>query len=245
MDKAELLRKSLGEYTGLVGINVEELIYVVSVFAANNQLKDLYRAYFEKRSSYQVKDSQGNIADIKFDWNNGEVKMQRKTTSFKLTLLQFLKLLNLMDIFLVKILPLGTVIKLDLDLIPVELRKSYHASISESLFMISGRKTPIRGAFGEFYVDYIARLYPFGESEHIQPYLISSMMVGKIVFMGMTNDLETQFVDAVLREELIHKKSRSIGYLLDEEVEQLNQAIHGTDVEKDEVSEDGTSNILS
>ena len=35
-----------------------------------------------------------------------------------------------------------------------------------------------------------------------------------------------------------------IGYLLDDEVTQLNQAIQGTNVANDEVSEDGANNIL-
>jgi len=244
MNGNELFKKSLKEYTGLDGINVDELAHIAGVIARNSQFKALYKAYFAKQSSYQIEDSVGNVTDIGFDWENGEIKIQRRMEIFKLTLFQFLKFLNLIDLCLVKILPLGTVIKLDLDLIPEELRKAYHASGAESLFMISGRKTAIRGSFGEFYVDYIVRLYPFGESEYVQPFLISSMMIKEIVFVGMTNDLDNQFIDSVLREELIYKKSRSIGYLLDDEVTQLNQAIQGTNVANDEVSEDGANNIL-
>ena len=245
MSTIELLKKSFKKYTGLDDINVDDFIQIVRNIAKADQFKALYKAYFDKQAGYQVKDSLGNITDIEFDWENSEVKIQKRKIIFKFTLLQFLKTLNLIDICLMNILPLGSVIKLDLDLLPDELRKAYHASSAESLFMISGRKTAIRGSFGEFYVDYIVRLYPFGESEHVQPFLISTFMIKEMVFMGMTNDLENQFVDSVLREELIHNNSRSIGYLLDNEVKQLSQAIQGADVEKKEVNEDGLTNILS
>ena len=236
MNKNELFKKALTDYTDLDGMNVDELTHIARNIAKNTHFKALYKAYFTKQSNYEIEDSLGKVIHIQFDWEKSEINIQRKTGTFKLTLLQFLKFLNLIDLCLVKILPLGTVIKLDLDLIPEDLRKAYHASGTESLFMISGRKTAIRGSFGEFYVDYIARLYPFGESEYVQPFLISSMMIKEIVFVGMTNDLENQFVDSVLREEMIYKNSRSIGYLLDEELTQLNEAIQGTDVASNEVS---------
>ena len=246
MSGNELLKKSLKKYIGLDEVNADEFAHITRAIANINQFKALYKAYFDKQPSYQVNDTFGNAIDFIFDWENGEVKIQvAQQTTFKLTFLQFMKTLNLVDLCQMIILPLGTIVKLDLDLMPEELRKAYHASGTESLFMISGRKTAIRGSFGEFYVDYIARLWPFGESEHVQPFLISTMMIKEIVFMGMTNDLENQFVDSVLREELIYKNSRSIGYLVDDEVKELNLAIQGTDVAKDEVSEDGTSHILS
>ena len=48
-------------------------------------------------------------------------------------------------------------------------------------------------------------------------------------------------VDAVLREELVYKNSRSIGFLLDDEVEQLEQEIYA----HEEVIEDGDGSISS
>ena len=236
MSRSELLRKSFNNYVGISDINIDELVYIIRSITSTDQFKALYKAYFEKQASHQVEDSHGNVTDFKFDWESSEVQLYSKQILFKFTLLQFLKTLNLIDICQGFVLPLGTIIKLDLDLMPKELRKAYHASGAESLFTISGRKTAIRGSFGEFYVDYIARLWPFGESEYVQPFLISSIMIKEIVFMGMTNDLENQFVDSVLREELISKNSRSIGYLLDDEVQQLNQVMQGTDVTMDEVN---------
>ena len=245
MNKNKLFKKTFQKYIGLDDINVDELAYISKSIAKTSQFKTLYKAYFDKQLSYQLEDSLGSVIDIKFDWENSEIKIQREKTTFKLTKIKFLKLLNLIDLCYSKILPLGTVITIDLDLMPEHLRKAYHASGVQSRFMISGRKTAIYGTFGEVYVDYIARLYPFGESEHVQPFLISSMMIKEVIFMGMTDDLENQFANSVLREELIHKRSRSIGYLLDDEVEQLSQAVQENDVAEDEVSEYGTSNIIS
>jgi len=239
MKGTELLKAVVKQYIGTDHITEDEFAQIGR--AITRSFRNLYKAYHAKEPGYTAKDHSERVTEIVFDWENYEVRIKRQEREFKLTQLQFLKFLNLIEICYGKVLPLGSVIKLDLDLIPEELRKSYHASSASSMFMISGRKSPIRGSFGEYYVDYVARMYPFGESEYMQPFLISSMMIKSVVFEGMKNELEEKFVDTVLREELVYKNSRSIGFLLDDEVEQLEQEMYA----HEEVIEDGDGSISS
>ena len=236
MNGKELLQKSLKQYIGSDHITDDEYIEISR--GVMKEFNALYNAYKAKELSYI-----GSEVNIEFDRKNSEVFIKMQEKEFKLTEVEFLKLLNLIEICYGKILPLGSVVRLNLDAVSDELRKSYQAITESSMFMISGRKIPLSSSSGDYYVDYLVRMYPFGESEYMQPFFVSSTMVRSIEFKGMENELEDKFVDAVLREELIYKKRRSTIFLTSEEAKQLEQEVQEFYVASEEVTVDGDGYI--
>ena len=232
MKDVEFLKSIAKRYVGSSSITEDE--YVQIVRGIHKDFNKLYKAYQARESSYI-----GSEVKVEFDWEKASVHIKIQEGEFLLLELEFLKFLNLIEICFGRILPLGSVVRLNLDAVSDGLRESYHALSESSMFMISGRKIPVSGSFGEYYVDYVVRMYPFGESEYMQPFFISSTMIKSIEFKGMSNELEDKFVDAVLREELIYKKRRSTVFLTAEEAKQLEQEVQEFYVTSEEVTIDG------
>ena len=213
----ELFVESVKHYADFGDRSIDDLYNIATHISSN--FKGIYQSYSKRESSFS-----DGITEVKFNLENDEVTVVTSSVEIKFTEKLFLKYLNLMDLCFFKMLPIGSVIKLDTEMMPEDFRKSFSGSHA-SMFTISGRKTFIQGKFGEYYVDYVARLFPFGESQLAQPFLISNMMIREVIFEGFSNELEKQFVDNVLRQDLINKKRRNISYLLDSEVKALENAI--------------------
>ena len=241
MNGTELLKKTVKQY---VGSSITEDEYFQIVRSIHKDFNEVYKAYQAKESSFIAKGS-GVKVDIEFNRENNAVGIKMQEKEFTLTELEFLKLLNLIEICYGSVLPLGSVVKLNLDKVPQELRKLYGAITENSMFMISGRKIPVSSSTDEYYIDYVVRMFPFGESEYMQPFFISKTMIESVEFEGMSNELEDKFVDAVLREEIVYKNRRSTIFLLDEEAKQLEQEIQALYVASEGATVDGDGYINS
>jgi hypothetical protein len=230
MNQSELFKESLKHYANFLDIPLNDLSQIGTRIGSNiESFKRIYQSYLNKKDRYefeiQARFGLGReTIEAKFDLDNDEITVTASAVEIKVTKELFLKYMNLIDLCFSKILPIGSVIQLDLDMMPEDFRESFGGS-RESMFTISGRKIPIQGELGSYYIDYIARLFPLGESELAQPFLISNMMIKNVISEGFSNELEMQFVDNVLRQDVINEKGRGLSYLLDNEVEALEQVI--------------------
>ncbi|MCL1989499.1 MAG: DUF4176 domain-containing protein [Defluviitaleaceae bacterium] len=230
MNNVALFNESLKHYVNVGDISLDELSRVGKRIGSHiESLKGIYRSYSnqEKRYEFEVKSFFGNdheAIEATFDFENDEIIISTSGVEVKLTQTLFLKYLNLIDLCFSKILPIGSVIQLDVDMMPEAFRKSFGGS-RESMFTISGRKVSVQGKFGACYVDYVARLFPMGESELAQPFLISNLMVKQVIHEGFSNELEVAFAENVLRQDVIHRKGRSLSFLLEDEVKAVEEAI--------------------
>ena len=217
LTKSELFVESLKNYADFGDRSIDDLYNIAAYISSS--FKGIYHSYSKRESSF----SDGRT-EVKFNLENDEVIVATPSVEIKFTEKLFLKYLNLMDLCFFNVLPIGSVIQLDTEMMPENFRNSFSGSHA-SMFTISGRKSFIQGDFGEYYVDYVARLFPFGEGQLAQPFLISNLMIRQVIFEGFSNELEQKFVDNVLRQDLINKKGRSLSFLLDDEVKALEKAI--------------------
>jgi len=90
----------------------------------------------------------------------------------------------------------------------------YHDS--EALVSISGRKVWLDDG-DSYFVDYVGRLWPFGEGALTPPIFLSNAHIKRVVFTGMKDETEEKFVQKALRVDIVNGKRKSIAYLTDEE----------------------------
>jgi len=209
VDKNQLLEDSLKVYADFSGFDLEHLKQVgVHIGNSPAALKQLYMSYLKKDDKSEIAIT-GRGIEVKLDSSS------------------FLKFMNLVDVCYSEILPIGSVVEADLEQFPKGFRKMYETNNEVALFVITGRKSPAHDAKSPVYVDYSARLFPFGETEFIPAFHLSNMMIKKVVHKGFTNADEVKFTEK-MRQDIVNSKVRSIGFLSEDEFKTLETKISNT-----------------
>lgn len=220
MDKYELFKKALANNAKLKAYNQEELITIGHIFGSeHNAFQEICKAYLTKKTSYRNDPMIGAKVEIEFNWRQEEVLVKQLDISLVFNLTTFPTFLNLIDICFSDVHPVGSVVELDIDLLPEQVKAMY--ADSKPLASISGRKFWFGNDFA-CYSDYVGRFWPFGE-DHSTPLYLANVMIKRVVFTGMVDDTEEKFVAKVLRSDIIDQKSKSIVFLTDGEKEEMYQ----------------------
>ena len=228
MDKYQFLEDSLKVYADFSDLDLQHLTQFGNFIGSNLiAFKQLFKSYLNKDTSYKVLSSLGKPAQITFDWENDEITIEKNKLEIKFDSTLFLKYMNLIDISYNDILPIGSVIEADLGGFPEGFKKLYKRSKEPALFILSGRKTPAHDIDTPHYVDYVARLFPFGETDVVPAFHISNMMIKRVVHLGFTNDDEVRFAEKI-RQDIIKSKVRSVGFLTEDEFKNLETMVSST-----------------
>ena len=228
MEKYQFLEDSLKVYADFSGLDLQHLTQFGNFIGSNLiAFKQLYKSYLNKDTNHEVLSSLGKPAQITFDWVNDEITIEKNKLEIKFDSTLFLKYMNLIDICYNEILPIGSVIEANLEGFPEGFKKLYERNAEPALFILSGRKTPAHDIDIPIYIDYVARLFPYGETDFVPAFHISNMMIKRVVHVGLINDDEVRFAEKI-RQDIVKSKVRSVGFLTEDEFKNLETMVAST-----------------
>ena len=242
IEKRELFRKGLTKESMFNEYKLEDLL-MIGEFIGRNVVffKDLYKGYMTKKELAEFKSSKGAKVIATFDWASETVKINRGSIEFDFTIDLFLIFMNLIDTCFLEIIPLASIVDLDWDFMDKNVRETMTKSNMGALVVISGRKISLERGMNNIVVDYIGRLWPFGETEYMPPILLSNVMIKSIVHKGLVNDVEKEVVNRY-RLDLIDKKQRSTMFISDSELDVIRTRAVAANQLNDEIKREGESN---
>jgi len=225
MDKKELLEKALTQESTFSDHKLENLL-ILGEFIGRNIIffKDLYKGYKNKSEFVEFKASIGAKVTTVFDWESGSVKISRVNIEVDLTIDSFLRFMNLIDTCFLEIIPIASVVDLNLDFMDDQVKEAMSKSKIGTLVVISGRKISLEKEMDDFVVDYIGRLWPFGETSYTPPILLSNVMIKNVVHRGLVNDTEKELANRY-RKDLIEQKKRSPTFVSESELSEIKERV--------------------
>ena len=221
MDCKELLEEGLRTDPQFSNESIENLV-MIGEFIGKNPIffKKLYKAYRNSEKQVEYKAKIGAPVCIIFDRSADEVKINRASVEIELTMTSFLRFLEFIDTCFLEIVPLGSVVDIDLDFASEKIRKMMKEGNQGTLVMISAQKVSLEREMSQFVIDYIGRFWPFGEAGAVPPIYLSNAMIKNIVHKGLTNEFE-QEVTSRLRKEIIQHQKRSLLFLSKGEADKI------------------------
>jgi hypothetical protein len=221
MEKQELFKK------GMEAINIEvenrEVLYSVGMSIGSNAVvfKELYRSYLTKEQRYEYQPFIGAKMEVVFNVSEDEIMIKQLGKALEFTSQTFLQYMNVIKLCFSEIYPIGSVVELDAELLRPEFLKLVNGlEENEGVqVVITGRFVPLDEEEA-YVVEYLARLWPYGEGSASDPILLSKEMIKRVVHSGLTDELEESVV-AELREELIMSNKKVLSCLPDEELDVL------------------------
>lgn len=196
----------------------EELILTGILFGTNFQLlKAVYKTYRNFETYFEHQPMVGAKVSIRFDYDQQTAVIDRQTSQTQLTMEQFLQYIGKIDVTFGPIYPIGTIVELDEEMLPESLTVMFQDSDLGVLATLTGRKIPLITGFDQYIIDYLGRLWPFGETPGVGPVLISNMMIKRVVSESYTNEYEKSFAFNVLRATQTLNQQISTAYMTTED----------------------------
>lgn len=175
-------------------------------------LRALYKAIRGLEPNFEYKPTIGAALIGEFDYNKKTCALHYLDLTLKFTVEALFDYLGIIDSVYSSIYPIGTVVALDLELLPEPVR-SQLSDGPGALVSLTGRKIPLREGFEDYIVDYVGRLWPFGEMPGTEPILVSNMMIEHSVQLGYRDELEDQFAEDVLRATQLSHQQVSTAFM--------------------------------
>ena len=172
----------------------------------------MYKTLHGKASVYQYTPPIGSALTCQFDYEKGRVHLVFTKVDREFSLSDFQDFLGIIDSVYSPIYPIGTVVELDLALLPDELETSFGEEPGP-LFSITGRKVGLGEGFEDYIVDYLGRLWPFGEMPASHPVMISNMMIERVRFEGYSDEWESRFSEDILRASQLSRQQVSTAFM--------------------------------
>jgi len=223
MEKHELFKQAI-ETEAYSDYNKEDLLSLgISIGSNRVTFRDLYKAYFMNESNYENKPMIGSKIEVLFDRLEDKVIIKRSKIVLEFSIQKFLEYLNLLMICFGEVYPLGSVVEIDETLLNEEFKKAVGVNVEAGISVravITGRFVSLRDDSGEYVIEYVGRLRPFGEGSKVAPLLLSRVMIKGVVHSGLADEVEEADVMR-LRSELINRKPLSIAFATDEQLNDL------------------------
>jgi hypothetical protein len=199
-NKRELLETILKENKQLSLDFSEELLQMGHLLGSQrNLLREVYKTFRTQHTEYKTKPMIGAPFLFQINWEEQTVYFERMEVKLEFPLQNFLSFMGLVDAIYSDILPLGSVVELDVEMMPSVLQQMFKENNVGELVLLTGRKLPLRDGFDQYIVDYIGNLWPFGQTVTTPPIFITNIMIKRIVHQGLTNESEEEFAYAGLR----------------------------------------------
>ena len=139
--------------------------------------REVYKAFRNQEDVFENKPKIGAKFSVTFDYPNETIRFERLETQLDIPFSQFLRLMGLIDACYSEILPLGTVVELDIDMMPEVIQNMFKNSELGELVILTGRKVPLREGFNDYVVDYLGYLWPFGEMSNTPAIYVSNLLL--------------------------------------------------------------------
>ena len=182
--------------------------------------RKIYKAYRANEQSVSYEPDIGAPVTVMFSQEGKVITVKRLKIEVTFQVQQFFKFLELIDVCFLPIIPIGSVVDIDLDMMSDTLKERIGDINQGAFVMIIAQKIALRETLEGFYADYLAVLWPFGLQERMTPFLISNMMIRNIVHKGMTNGVEEEF-KARLKSKAVSDTLRSLTYITEDDTKNL------------------------
>ena len=223
MEKHDLFKQAI-EIERFKEYNKENLLSLgISIGSNRVTFKDLYTAYFMNEPTYENRPIIGAKIEVSFNRSEDQIIVQRQSKVLEFNTADFLEYLNLMMICFGEVHPLGSVVEIDETLLSEEFKKGAGVNVATGAplyVVITGRFVSLSDDSGEYVIEYVGRLRPFGEGTKVAPLLLSRVMIKNVVHSGLVDEAEEAEVMR-LRLELVDKKPLSIAFASDEQLDGL------------------------
>jgi len=218
MNKRELLEKSL--QSGFEDYELNHLSTMGDFLGRYPTLfKKIYRAFNTMEDSVKFEPEVGPSVSIILKRELNEVTISRLNLNIVFDFDKFLRFIGLVDICYIEILPIGSVVELDLDFVPENIKKISEKDNKGFRVMIVAQKVSIEES-EYIFADYAVTFWPFGIQKYGPPFLISNLMIKNLIHKGMSNDAEKEYLDKV-KEKLVAHKMNSFMYLTKSELKEV------------------------
>lgn len=192
----------------------EELILTGVLLGTNFQLlRSVYKTYRNLDQRIEHKPMVGAKLSVFFDYEKQCVTFDRQVSQVVLTIPQFLQYIGKIDVAFAPIYPIGTTVELDESMLPESVAGMFKEGELGAIVTLTGRKVPLMSDFDHYIVDYLGRLWPFGEMPGTDPILVSNMMIKRVIMENYTNDYEEAFSFDVLRATQVLNQQISTAYM--------------------------------
>ena len=178
-------------------------------------LKKIYKNFQQEDGVLTFESELGPPVIITLNKKLREIKISRtKQLEIIFPIDKFLRFIGLVDICYIEILPIGSVIELDLDFALDELKGIMGETSKAFNVMIIAQKVPLEENENIF-ADYAVTVWPFGLQKYASPFLITNLMVRNVVYRGMSNDTEKDYINKIKEKIVVHRMS-SLVYMTKE-----------------------------
>lgn len=204
--KTALLQLEISEAEQAV---LEQVGY--SLVGQADAFRKLQLAILKKESLYSYSSLLGTSVVMKFDWESAVACMTYLDSEVKLPMKDFMLWLSYTDLLLAPVLPLGSLVELDRDLLPQGLISAMEDAKVPFMATIMGRRI-ISGPDDKEYIDYLASIYPYGMRLDVEPLFIPSYLISRVVQEGYSDVLDQNYVDKQYRRDYFQHNIFSITY---------------------------------
>ena len=182
-----------------------------SLISQGDAFRRLQLAIVKKESFYSYSSLLGTFVTMKFDWEREKVTLAYLGSELVLSMKDFRTWLSYTDLLLAPILPLGSLVELDRELLPEELVSEMEKAKVPFMAMIMGRRLLSEPDDRE-YIDYLASIYPYGMRLDVEPLFIPSYLISRVVQEGYSDVLDQNYVDKQYRRDYFQHNIFSITY---------------------------------
>ena len=221
MDKREMFEKALKSESAFQEHEMDHLSKIGDFIGRHSMFfKKIYKAYKSGEQSVKHKPDTGAPVSVGFSQDLREVIINRLKVEVTFTDNQFLKFMELIDLCYSPIIPLGSVVSLDINMMPESSKARIGNTNQDVLVMIIAQKVSLQESLAGFYADYMAVLWPFGAQEQITPILVSNIMVNSVIHQGMTSEVEQEYIRKI-KSNTVSGVLRSITYVTEDDMKKL------------------------
>ena len=204
--KTALLQLEISEAEQAV---LEQVGY--SLVGQADAFRRLQLVILKKESLYRYSSLLGTSVVMEFDWDSSTTCLTYLESEVRLSMKNFMLWLAYTDLLLAPVLPLGSVVELDRDLLPDGLVSAMEDAKVPFMATIMGRRI-ISGTDDKEYIDYLASIYPYGMRLDVEPLFIPSYLISRVVQDGYSDVLDQNYVDKQYRRDYFQHNIFSMIY---------------------------------
>lgn len=215
VDKSKILY-SIFHNDSQISFEVTDEVLLIANFLGNHPqiLRSIYKAYRKLNSEFTYKPKIGATIHVEFDYGKERsVTFSRQQIKLRFLEADFLIFMAKIDAIYTEILPVGSIVELDEEMLPAAIKNQLEYSGVSELVVITGRKLPLQAPFDKYIVDYYAYVWPIGQLPATRPMFISNMMIKRVVHQGLSHPLDETFSLDVLRATQLAKEQISTAYM--------------------------------
>ena len=187
-----------------------------SLVSQGDAFRRLQLVLLKNESFYSYNSLLGTSVTMKLDWEKEEVTLTYLDSELILSMEDFRIWLAYPDLLLSPILPLGTLVELDRELLPEELVSEMEKAKVPFMAMIMGRRLLSEPDDRE-YIDYLASIYPYGLRLDVDPLFIPSYLISRVIQEGYSDTLDQTYVDQQYRRDYFQHNILSMAHSIEGE----------------------------